>query len=447
MYKNLKTYTFTKNKKGNYINKEKLKRETINKDTNNKETQKKDIVNINKKSTSPIIKNYDTEEYIGIEEIYKQLRQQKAEAKINNPLNNFNYIEKIKIPVDINSFCIHQYNYNDTRNKIHKQLRNDLINMIHNGYVANHLILYGLSGSGKYTLALSLLHSICGDAINKRIIRTQNIEKKTVKYIENEYYLEVLVNNYVLNDDKTLSMFIKNNVRNKNSGQCQYVILKHFDELTDRCQKSIFHIMEKNSNIRFIITTRHINKINNNIKSNACLIRVPRPEPKQLAKYLNKMAKNNEYKISHSQIEHVVRSAECNISQALTTLELCCLNPDSTYIKQKDPHLKYIADILQIATGPCVENIREVRRLVSKLVITTYDVSDVYRTCTKLFLNSNYDINIKKDIIEIANKYSRLNNITHDTIFIMEAFFLHVMRIINNQSTKKNYSLQKMPKK
>jgi len=422
MIKHLKTFKFSKDKNGYHLKKE--------------------------QKISPKKITYETDDdYISIDEIYKKLKLQKAEDKTQNPIYQINDFQKPVVPINMDTFCIHQYNYNDNRNKIHKELKKNLISMLKKNYLMNHIILHGLSGSGKYTLAMSMMHHICGDNIHKRLIKSQTIDKKTIKYIENNYYLEILINNYVLNDDKTLTHFIKNNARNEGSGLCQFIILKHFDELTDRCQKSIFHIMEKLTNIRFIITTKHLSKINSNIKSNSCLIRVPRPDSKLLAKYLNRIAKDNNMKISHGQIEHTVRTSECNISQSLTTMELCCLNKDSIYIKQKDPHLKYIADILQLSTGPCIENIREIRRLVSKLVITTYDVSEVYRTCTKLFLNSKYDNIIKQQVIEIANKYSQLNNTTHDTIFIMEAFFLHVMRIVSNEPVKKSYSLQKLPQK
>lgn len=382
--------------------------------------------------------------YISYDEICSRLKQQN-----NNNNNNINIFQdkivKTKtLPVNKNKFIIHQHSYEDKRNKIHKEIKEQLSNMIIDGFLSHHILFYGLSGSGKYTLTMYILHYIYGGSINDRQVKTQTVNKREIKYVETLNYIEILINNYVINDNNSLGEFINNNIKNKRTGICQYIIIKHFDELTPACQKTIYHIMEKRSNIRFILTTRNLSNIIPNIISMVTKLRVPRPDSKILAKYMNRIAKSNNINITHSQIEYIVRSTECNINQALTTMELCVHN--GTYVKMKDAHLKYIAHVLQESTGPGIGNIRVVRELVSTLVKSTYESSEVYKTCVKLFLNSKHDINIKQQIIEIGNKYSQLNNTTHNTIFIMEAFFLHVMRIINNMSGKKNYSLQKINK-
>jgi DNA polymerase III delta prime subunit len=483
MLESIKTYKFIKDKNGNY----KQKPFVLQKKTKSTKTtteisktpkkkvslirkNEKNIINIPKimKEESKISKlkkrsknKYDNlynddeelnnvvnsfninQEYISYNEIQKRLKQQKQKTEVD--IMKSDIVKSKSLPVNKNKFILHQYLFEDKRNKIHDEIHVQLQKMTNQGFLTNHILFHGLCGSGKYTLGLYLLHHIYGGIISKRIVRVQTINKKQIKYIENPYYLEILINNYVINDHHTLSNFIKNNTKNKRSGLYQYILIKHFDELTIQCQKSVFHLMEKLSNVKFILTTRHLSRLTDNITSICNCIRVPRPDPKLLAKYLNRIAKSNNINVTHSQIEYIVRSNECNISQSLTTLELATYT--GNYVKTKDAHFKYIANILQTATGPCVQNIRNIRNLVSKLIISTYDVSDVYRTCVKLFLNSNYDMEIKQQVIEIANKYSQLNNTTHNSIFIMEAFFLHIMRIINNVSVKKTYSLQKISKK
>lgn len=388
-------------------------------------------------------KSFDVlNEYISYDEIQKRLKKQKEDCQLN--LFETQIVKTKTLPVNKNKFILHQYSFGDKRNKIHKEIQEQIGKLVNNGYLSNHVLLYGLTGSGKYTLGLYMLNTIYGGSIYNRIIRTKDINKREIKYIENPYYIEILINNYVINDNHTLSDFIKNNVKNKQSGICQYIIIKHFDKLTPQCQKSIAYLMEHLSNIRFILTTRNLSKITANITSNCHKIRVPRPEPKLLAKYMNRIAKSNNINITHTQIETIVRNSECNMNKALTTLELSLI--DNSYIKTKDVHLKYIANLLEMATGPCMPNVRDIRDLISKLIITTYDVSEVYRTSVKLFMNSNFDDKIKHQVINIANKYSQFNNTTHNTIFVLEAFFLHIMRIFINMDSRKNYSLQKIVK-
>jgi DNA polymerase III delta prime subunit len=461
MLEKIKTYKFIKGKNGLFKT-IKNSDNNLNIEPNTKSNTKSNNKLISKSGKKPQFKfkkgiqkevipdcndddDDDDDNYISYDDICKKLKQQKKCNKSDINIFQSDIIKTNYLPVNKNKFIIHQYSFNDKRNKIHKDLQNQLMKLVQKGFLTNHLLFYGLSGSGKYTLGLYILYDIYGGCINERHVKTQTINKRDIKYIDNQYYMEILINNYVINDHHTLGIFINKNTKNKRTGLCQYIIIKHFDQLTPECQKTIYNVMEKHSHLRFILTTRHLSKIIPNIKSKTSQIRVPRPDGKLLAKYINRISKSNDINITHGQIEYIVRSAECNISQSLTTMELCI--HEGNYIKTKDAHLKYIANILQVATGPSICNIRDVRDLVSKLIISTYDVSEVYRTCVKLFLNSNYDINIKQQVIEIANKYSQLNNTTHNTIFIMEAFFLHIMRIINNVTIKKNYSLQKISKK
>lgn len=422
MIDKIKVYKFTKDKNGNFLSNKESNIEHQNKGVNSM-----DVLS----------------EYVSYDEIQKRLKAQKKDNNIN--IFETTIVKSKTLPINHNKFILHQYSFDDTRNKIHQNIQQQLTKIIHHGYLTNHVLLYGLNGSGKYTLGLYILHDIYGGDIYNRIIRTKEVNKKEIKYIQNPYYIEILINDYVINDHHTLSDFIRNNTKNKQSGICQYVIIKHFDKLTSQCQKSISHLMEHLSNVRFILTTRNLSKITCNIISNCYKIRVPRPEPKALAKYMNRIAKSDNIKISHGQIETLVRNSECNMNKALTSMELS-IN-DNCYIKSKDIHLIYIAHLLEISTGPCIPNIRDIRDLVSKLIITTYDISEVYRTSVKLFMNSKFDPELKYQVIEIANKYSQLNNITHNTIFILEAFFLHIMRLFINMPSKKTYSLQKIVKK
>jgi DNA polymerase III delta prime subunit len=458
MLKQIEKYKFIKDDDGKLLPL-KRKSKTVKKQFVKKELKVKKDLKVKKKKTESNLdfdKNviesisnpptYDiNDNYISYDDILTKLKEQKN--KETNEINIFkSKFEKTKtLPVNRNKFMIHQYSFDDKRNKIHQDLQQQLSKMVNKGFLSNHILFYGLAGSGKYTLGLYILHHICGGLINERHVKSQVINKREIKYIENQYYLEVLVNNYVMNDNHTLATLINSNIKNKKTGLCQYIIIKHFDELTPDCQKTIYNIMERHKHLRFILTTRHLSKIIPNIISTTSKIRVPRPEAKLLAKYMNRISKSNDINITHNQIEYIVRSTECNISHALTTMELCVHN--GTYVKSKDAHLKYVANILQVATGPGLGNIKDVRNLASKLIISTYDVSEVYKTCVKLFLNSNHDTEIKRQVIEIANKYSQLNNTTHNTIFVMEAFFLHIMRIMDDISIKKNYSLQKISKK
>ena len=387
-----------------------------------------------KRKTKPKITLSQLElEYVNIKDVYQKLEVQKPlEVKMN--------VIKANKPIDVNKFLIHQFEFGDPKNKLHLDLRNHLQKLIVDDYLLGHILFHGASGSGKYTLVMSLLYQMHGDIINKRYIKTVTLNSKPIKYISNPFYIEILINGYVINDNYTLSQFIKQHIT------VRYFIIKNFDELTKACQKSIIHIMEKYHQNRFILTTRYLTKIVDNIQSICHTIRVSRPDQNTLAKHMLKLTKLNKSTITHNQISYLVNKSESNINQALSSLELSLANPENKYQKHIDIHLQYIGDLLEIATGGAsIQNVRDIRSLVSKLVITTYDVSDIFRTSIKLFVNSSYinNLNIVDQVIQLGNYYARINNRTNNSNIIIEAYMLSIYQLMLNYKGKKGYSMKK----
>lgn len=303
-----------------------------------------------------------------------------------------------------------------------------------NGYLVNNTLFYGLSGSGKYTNAIMMLHKIYGDIVFNRKIEVKQMDKKSIKYIYNPYYYEILINNYVFNDLDTLLMFLKT-LNKRIDGRCHYIIIKNIDELSIKSQNMLLNVLKFNF-IRIITTAKNLNKVSTNVKSRFYLIRTPRPDKTKLIKILSKMSKQENYKVTPLQLENIVKQSNCDQTIALNMLHKANINTERTFMKYRDVHNKYIADILGLATMPCIENIREIRKLISQLIVTTYDMNDVYTVSLKLFYGSKYDINMKHKVIDIAAKYSALNQLSLNLVYISEAFFLEIMRIVNQTTTK-----------
>lgn len=296
-----------------------------------------------------------------------------------------------------------------------------------NGFLVNNTLFYGLSGSGKYTNAFMMLHKIYGDIVFNRKLETKKINDKIIKYVYNPYYFELLINNYVFNDLDTLHMFLKT-LNQRIDGRCHYIIIKNIDELSIKCQNTLLHVL-KNNFIRIIATAKNLNKISSNIKSRFYLIRTPRPDKIALNKLMLQIGKQNNYKITSSQIDSIIKQSNCDYTLAFNTMHKGIINADRTYVKHRDIHNKFIADILGLATIPCIENIKEIRKLISQIIVTTYDMNDVYSVSMKLFYNSKYDMNLKHKVIEIAAKYNVMNQLSMNLMYILEAFFMEIMKI------------------
>ncbi len=367
--------------------------------------------------------NYDDPSDDDIERLLKALAKKQNNIRQDNTLTSITTVPKI---TPNNTLLLH---------KVIPEINQKLHNLIDkNGYLVNNTLFYGLSGSGKYTNALMMLHKIYGNIVFNRKIETKQLNAKTIKYVYNPYYYEILINNYVFNDLDTLLMFLKT-LNRRIDGRCHYIIIKNIDDLSIKCQNTLLHVLNNNY-IRIIATAKNLNKISTNIKSRFYLIRTPRPDKTKLSKLMQKISKQENYKITPLQIDNIVKQSNCDYTHAFNMLHKANINTNRTFVKYRDVHEKFIADILGLTTMPCIENIKEIRKLLSQLIVTTYDMNDVYIVSLKLFYGSKYDIKLKHKVIDIAAKYSTLNQLSLNLMYISEAFFLEIMKIINQFNFK-----------
>jgi len=227
------------------------------------------------------------------------------------------------------------------------------------------------------------------------IYRNENIWNKTIVYNENQYFLEIDLDNPMmpkkLNCLKDMLLFIiKTRSVNLNK---HLIIIKNIDKL-DEYFFAFRIILEKyHNNCYFICTSNHISKIENPIKSRFSLFRFRLFTNEEiqiiLKKYLN--IELNKYLISNENIQ-----GTRNIIFAI-------------FISQTE-----INEPLLITEDFCNLNYPPLKKFLE----SKYDLNDIRQLAYKY---SQYDLNIKEltlDLLKLNKKRGRELTIINNSIKI-----------------------------
>ncbi len=122
MIEKIKVYKFIKDKNGKF-----------SKDTKNTKTNKIEDTEIKESDSFDVL-----DDYVSYDEIQRRLKAQKKESVINNIFET-SIIKSKTLPINRNKFILHQYSFDDKRNKIHQDIQLQLTKIIHNGYLTNHV--------------------------------------------------------------------------------------------------------------------------------------------------------------------------------------------------------------------------------------------------------------------------------------------------------------------
>jgi DNA polymerase III delta prime subunit len=245
----------------------------------------------------------------------------------------------------------------------------------------NNMLFYSQSG---FPFDLFIDEVIKEKFKTTQIYRTENIWNKTIIYNENQYFLEIDLDNPMmpkkLNCLKDMLLFIIK-TRSVNSDK-HLIIIKNIDKL-DEYFFAFRIILEKyHNNCYFICTSNHISKIENPIKSRFSLFRFRLFKNQEIQeiflKYLN--VKLNKFLITTDtnqgcrNIIFAIFIAQTEINEPLLITEDFC--------KLNYPPLK-------------------------KFLETKYDLNDIRQLAYKY---SQYDLNIKEltlDLLKLNKKKGR----------------------------------------
>lgn len=290
--------------------------------------------------------------------------------------------------------------------KIHLSLKSKLKNLYKHDI--GNILIYGPKGSGKYTIAKSLINSF----YNKEIKTTPKIYKynlKEIKYYSSSYYFEIILDNY-FNKKNFINLLSYLCSSNDINNYCVYklILIKNIDILDLESSKIIKNYIEK-CNIRFILTTSKISIIDTLYKGFFLLLRIPYPNKNELLDFIKLYSKNQK------DIKTIMNNK--NLNDLFIKLEIINI---TNYV---DVYENNINKIIKLLNKKKLSSVIKIREHLYELISKNYKLEDIYfkifnyyllhhsskTQIIKLFID--YDIRIKKSFKSLIHLESLLINL------------------------------------
>jgi replication factor C subunit 3/5 len=305
-----------------------------------------------------------------------------------------------------------------------------------------HLIVYGLNGSGKEFLVNKLVESIYGIKGSK----TQEIEyiingygntktKVMIKQSNNHIIIEPNNNGF----DKYLIQeiiqeYAKTEILNicYNMNKFKIVIIDKIDNLNYYAQTSLRRTMEKYSKTcKFIFISNQLSKIIEPLKSRCLCIRVPLPTDAEIINVILKISAKENIKLTYNDIQNIIKNCDSNINKAIWHLEYKKMGSDIS-----DNWEVLINEIAILLTTKIKKN-SDINNIIIKcreqfytLYITNIDLNLVISKLMTRIIELIEDNNVKYRIINLTSEYQfRMVNGTRQIIHL-EAYILNIVKII-----------------
>lgn len=290
----------------------------------------------------------------------------------------------------------------------HKQIL-ELLEVMSNDEAIPHIIFYGPCGSGKKTLISIFLEMIFGKYAN----RTKNVQYKvsgsgskvtteSVKQSNYHIVIEPKNNNsdrYIIHD--IVKEYAKHIGVFRKSRSFKVVLINNIDNLSYSVQTSLRRTMETyNEKCRFIMWCQSLSKVIKPLQSRCVCLRIPTPTNHELFQYIFKIAiLEGMYDIALDQCHDIVVGSNGNIKTALYMLHMYKFG----YFDTKTDYEVAIDQIVDLILDLKIENILEIRTIVSNLKITTFEGSIIMKDIIdKLCCRKELSDQAKYEIVKCA---------------------------------------------
>ena len=190
----------------------------------------------------------------------------------------------------------------------HEKLKAVIRKCIERGDIP-HFLFYGLTGTGKTLIAELIGHELLKENFNDNFIEINASDDRTVQKMR-----EVVVNAIT---HSTINGYIR------------VILLDEMDGVLQPAQELLRRPMEKSHKTRFILTANDVDSIIDPIK-NRCMCFEFKPLKKEdIIKKLTFIARNENLKITKTQLEVIAKQSKGSMRQAIIELEKISMIEDS----------------------------------------------------------------------------------------------------------------------
>lgn len=292
----------------------------------------------------------------------------------------------------------------------HKKIL-ELLEVMANDEAIPHVIFYGPHGSGKKTMISIFLEMIFGKYAN----RTKDVQYKvsgsgskitteTVKQSNYHIVIDPKNNNsdrYIIHD--IVKEYAKHIGSFRKSRSFKVVLINNIDNLSYYAQTSLRRTMETyNDKCRFIMWCNSLSKVIKPLQSRCVCLRIPTPTDEELFQYMFKISIAEKMDLSMKQFHTIVTESKGNIKKGLWMLHMYKFE----YFDTKTDFDLAIDQIVDLILDLKIENILEIRAIVSNLKITTFEGSMIMeKLVDKLCCNTKFSKNAVYDIVKCAENF------------------------------------------
>ena len=172
-----------------------------------------------------------------------------------------------------------------------------------------HLMFAGPAGTGKTTSAIALAKDLYGDTWKQNFMETNASDDRGINVVRDK---------------------IKNFARTKAvNADYKIIFLDEADALTTDAQQALRRTMEQFSdNCRFILSCNYSSKIIDPIQSRCAVFRFNRLEEEEVKEYIERLAKEEDFKISEEAVEAILRVAGGDLRRVTNILQTTSMQTD-----------------------------------------------------------------------------------------------------------------------
>jgi len=314
----------------------------------------------------------------------------------------------------------------------HKNRINFYKNISYDNFMPN-VVIYGPKGSGKYTIAMSILNSLYNKNIKKTLVKFNVLKTpsnyKEVVIFKSNYHYEININKYLFNDNSTLINLLNDfiNTFSINTLSYKIILIRNVEYLSGEILDYFKCISEKfSSTIRLILITSNFSAISRKLLGRFSYVRVPSPTNEEIKDYIKYVISKENVKLSEKNIETITNNSERNLNKLILNMQFSVSK--KTFVPYKDPLKSKIKEILGLCNSKNSSNILIIREKAYDLITQNQSIDDIFKYLVHYIFKLKVSQDIKKCLLEYAALYQYRSKICYKEIIHVEAFLMRIMK-------------------
>ena len=319
--------------------------------------------------------------------------------------------------------------------KINKMYQIRLLNIVNNSksYKKNiiNLFLYGISGTGKTTLARCYINEYLQFLDTNLKLECIKTDSKELEYFKGVFHTELIIYKYNFNDITLINKFFSEVCRdndNNFSGKKNIVLIKNIELLRRDNLYLVKYNIEKYSNYNvFIIISKQSPP--KELKGLLCQMRIPKSQDKELLVLSEDILNNANIDYKIQDIQSIVKKCDGNMSKNVNLLQYSYIT--CKYENFDDCDESKFVFLYKLLKKKNLKNVFLIRELCVDLLSENINSQDILKYILKKIINSkNISHEKKKKIIKILvsadlNDKKSFRNVIH-----LEYAFIQIINIL-----------------